>query len=73
VQVGAFSDATEAGAMRERMRAAGFNAFTESVTTDQGKLTRVRVGPVLDRAAADQLKSQIQSKTGVDGIVRPHP
>jgi cell division septation protein DedD len=73
VQVGAFSDATEAGAMRERMRAAGFTAFTESVTTDQGKLTRVRVGPVLDRAAADQLKSQIQSKTGVDGIVRPHP
>jgi cell division septation protein DedD len=73
VQVGAFSDATEAGAMRERMRGAGFTAFTESVTTDQGKLTRVRVGPVLDRAAADQLKSQIQSKTGVDGIVRPHP
>lgn len=73
VQVGAFSDATEAGAMRERMRAAGFTAFTESVTTDRGKLTRVRVGPVLDRAAADQLKSQIQSKTGVDGIVRPHP
>lgn len=73
VQVGAFSDATEAGAMRERMRAAGFTAFTESVTTDRGTLTRVRVGPVLDRAAADQLKSQIQSKTGVDGIVRPHP
>lgn len=73
VQVGAFSDATEAGAMRERMRAAGFTAFTESVTTDRGTLTRVRVGPVLDRAAADQLKSQIQSKTGVDGMVRPHP
>lgn len=73
VQVGAFSDATEAGAMRERLRAAGFTAFTESVTTDRGTLTRVRVGPVLDRAAADQLKSQIQSKTGVDGMVRPHP
>jgi cell division septation protein DedD len=73
VQVGAFSDATEAGAMRERLRAAGFTAFTETVTTDQGKLTRVRVGPVLDRADADQLKAQIQSKAGVDGIVRPHP
>lgn len=73
VQVGAFGDATEAGAMRERLRAAGFTAFTETVNTDKGKLTRVRVGPVLDRAAADQLKSQIQAKTGVDGIVRPHP
>jgi cell division septation protein DedD len=73
VQLGAFSDAAEAGAMRERLRAAGFTAFTETVNTDKGKLTRVRVGPVLDRAAADQLKSQIKSKTGIDGFVRPHP
>lgn len=73
VQVGAFSDAAEAGALRERLRAAGFSAFTESVDTDKGKLTRVRAGPVIDRAAADQLKAQIQAKTGVDGIVRPHP
>lgn len=73
VQVGAFSDAAEAGALRERLRAAGFSAFTETVNTDKGKLTRVRAGPVIDRAAADQLKSQIQAKTGVDGIVRPHP
>lgn len=73
VQLGAFGDAAEAGAMRERLRAAGFSAFTESVNTDKGKLTRVRVGPVLDRAAADQLKSQIRARTGIDGIVRPHP
>ena len=59
--------------MRERLRAAGFSAFTESVNTDKGKLTRVRVGPVLDRAAAEQLKSQIRARTGIDGIVRPHP
>ncbi len=73
VQVGAFSDAAEAGALRERLRAAGFSAFTEAVNTDKGTLTRVRAGPVIDRAAADQLKAQIQAKTGVDGIVRPHP
>lgn len=73
VQVGAFGDAAEAGALRERLRAAGFTAFTETVDTDKGRLTRVRVGPVIDRAAADQLKAQIQSKTGIDGIVRPHP
>ena len=73
VQLGAFSDAAEAGAMRERLRAAGFTTFTEVVNTDKGRLTRVRVGPVLDRAAADQLKAQIKAKTGIDGIVRPHP
>ena len=73
VQVGAFAKAGEATALRDRLRAAGFSAFTEAVTTDKGTLTRVRVGPVLNRAEADQLKAQLKSKSGVDGIVRPHP
>ncbi|MBP6749776.1 MAG: SPOR domain-containing protein [Xanthomonadaceae bacterium] len=73
VQLGAFSAAADATALRDRLRASGFAAFTETVSTDKGKLTRVRVGPVIDRAAADQLKAQVKAKTGVDGIVRPHP
>ena len=73
VQVGAFSKPADATALRDRLRAAGFSAFTESVSTDQGALTRVRVGPVLARADADQLKQQVRSKLGLDGIVRPHP
>jgi cell division septation protein DedD len=73
VQVGAFAKASEATALRDRLRAAGFSAFTEAVATDKGTLTRVRVGPVLNRAEADQLKAQLKSKSGVDGIVRPHP
>lgn len=73
VQLGAFSKAAEANAMRDRLRAAGFSAFVEQVNTDKGTLARVRVGPVVSRAEADQLKSQVKSKTGMDGIVRPHP
>lgn len=73
VQVGAFADAVQAGALREKLRAAGFTAFTDTVTTDKGKLTRVRVGPAVDRAAADQLKAQVKARVGVDGIVRPYP
>ena len=73
VQVGAFSKPGDATALRDRLRAAGFSAFTESVSTDKGALTRVRVGPVLARAEADQLRQQVKSKLGLDGIVRPHP
>jgi len=73
VQVGAFAKTSDATALRDRLRATGFSAFTESVATDKGTLTRVRVGPVLNRAEADQLKAQLKSKSGVDGIVRPHP
>jgi cell division septation protein DedD len=73
VQVGAFSKPGDATALRDRLRAAGFSAFTETVSTDKGALTRVRVGPVLARAEADQLQQQVRSKLGLDGIVRPHP
>ncbi|MFT3896733.1 MAG: SPOR domain-containing protein [Thermomonas sp.] len=71
VQLAAFAKPSDAEALRNRARAAGFSAFTESVKTDKGTLTRVRIGPVADRAAADQLKAQVQAKLGVAGIVRP--
>jgi cell division septation protein DedD len=73
VQLAACSKPADATALRDRVRAAGFSAFTESVTTDKGSLTRVRVGPVATRAEADALKVQVKAKVGVDGIVRPHP
>ncbi|AXK72492.1 sporulation protein [Lysobacter sp. TY2-98] len=73
VQLGAFADANEATHLRDRARAAGFAAFVEQVHTDRGDLSRVRVGPVPDRAAADTLRTQVAAKLGVNGIVRPHP
>lgn len=73
VQLAAFSKAEDANALRDRVRAAGFSAFVEQVRTDKGTLSRVRVGPVASRADADRLKTQVASKVGVDGMVRPHP
>jgi len=73
VQLAAFSDASDALALRDRARAAGFTAFTEAVKTDEGTLTRVRVGPVLTREQAEQLRLQVRARLGVDGVVRSHP
>lgn len=73
LQLAAFSKPEDAASLRDRLRAAGFSAFTESVATDKGALTRVRVGPVITRAEADQLKAQVKARLGLDGIVRPHP
>lgn len=73
VQLGAFSNVADANGLRDRARGAGFSAFVEQVRTDKGTLSRVRVGPVANRADADRLKAQVASKIGVDGMVRPHP
>ena len=73
MQLGAFSHAADANAMRDKLRAKGFSTFVEQVRTDKGTLSRVRVGPVASRAEADQLKAQIAAKAGINGMVRPHP
>ncbi len=73
VQLGAFRNAADANAMRDRLRGLGFSAFTDTVQSDRGQLTRVKAGPVIDRAEADRLRSQIQARAGIDGIVRSHP
>ncbi|WP_394001114.1 SPOR domain-containing protein [Luteimonas sp. WGS1318] len=73
VQVGAFSNAADANAMRDRLRSAGITAFTDSVQTDKGRLTRVKAGPVTSRAEAEQLKTRVRSAVGIDGLIRAHP
>lgn len=73
VQLGAFSVSAEAEKLRERAQAAGFNAFVEQVRTDKGTLSRVRVGPVLDRAEAERLKAQVAARLGINGFVQSHP
>lgn len=73
VQLGAFGQAADANALRDRARAAGFSAFVEQVRTDNSVLNRVRVGPVASREQAEQLKAQVAAKVGIAGMVRPHP
>jgi cell division septation protein DedD len=73
VQVGAFSKSADAIELRDRARAAGFSAFVQTVATDKGNLTRVRIGPVASRAEAERLRAQVQAKLGLSGVVRSHP
>jgi cell division septation protein DedD len=73
VQLAAFSKPADAIALRDRARAAGFSAFTETVPTDKGNLVRVRIGPVASRAEAERLQAQVQAKLGLAGVVRSHP
>src|SRR3546814_16196644 len=74
VQIGAFSNTAQAIAKREELRAAGFSAFTETVQTDKGTLTRVLAGPVVSRPEADQPHDRLRARPGIsNGLGRPHP
>ena len=73
VQMGAFASAADATALRDTLRKAGFNAFTDTVPGANGTLTRVRVGPVINRAEAEALKSKLEHAGKAGGMIRPHP
>lgn len=73
VQLGAFATQAEALKLRDRLRAAGFDAFVDDVASGGGKLWRVRVGPQAQRSGAETLRDQIAAKVGIKGIVVTQP
>ncbi len=73
VQLVAFRSQDEALTLRDKLRAAGFTAFSERIQADSGALYRVRVGPEADRDAADRLRAEVSAKFKLSGIVVAYP
>lgn len=69
VQLGAFGAEADAKQLRDRLRAAGFDGYVDSIPSNGRPLWRVRAGPVAERAAAEQLKAQIAAKLKIDGNI----
>ncbi len=68
VQVTALSDKARAEALRKELSDKGFPAKTESTTTANGVVYRVRVGPLAGQPAADESKANL-AKAGYSGRV----
>jgi len=62
VQVGAFGSGDAARRLVDELSAAGFEAHVAPVTRSGRTLHRVRVGPVAERAAADQLAQRLGAR-----------
>lgn len=73
VQVAAFRSEAEANALRDRLRNGGYTTFVERVARDNGALWRVRVGPEIQRAKANESLSSIKQRFGLDGQVLTYP
>jgi DedD protein len=59
VQVASFSDEDNALALRDRLRGDGYEAFISSLKRDDEVLSRVAVGPLLNREDADTLRRNL--------------
>lgn len=69
VQVAAMSSQSDANALRDKLRANGFDGFVDSVDAGGKRLWRVRAGPQTQRDDALKLRTQIKSKLGMSGNV----
>ena len=73
VQVGSFSQSSNALALRDKLRKNGFTAFVEKYR-DKGKTSyRVRVGPELKRETAEKQLEQLAARLKLKGIIMGHP
>lgn len=70
VQVSAVKDSARAEQLKTTLTDKGFASKVESVTTDQGKVFRVRVGPLAGQAAANDTKNTLQQQGYVGRVVR---
>jgi cell division septation protein DedD len=73
VQLAAMSNQADATALRDKLRAGGFDGFVDSVQSGGKQLWRVRAGPQTQRADALRVHDQIKARLGIDGNVVPVP
>jgi len=72
VQVGAFGKEENALALRNRLRKAGYDVYTDRTKGDDGDtIYRVRVGPLASRDKADGVARRILSALDIKGLVVP--
>ncbi len=68
VQLAAFADDKGANALANKLKKAGYQAYTEPLATSKGTLWRVRVGPYPSREAAAAGRDKLKGE-GYSGIV----
>ncbi len=73
VQAGSFSTEKNALRLRDRLRKSGFTTQVEKAWVDGKAHYRVRVGPFLEKADAEQQRQQIQERLSLRGRVLSYP
>lgn len=69
VRLASFSNQTNASNLLNRLLSDGHRAYTRQISSSQGQLTAVFVGPLIDRASAQQLLAQMREDYQLNGLV----
>jgi len=69
LQLASFQDPTNAEALRDKLRDAGFKAYIQQRPGSQPQMLRVMIGPELKREEMEQIKTQVNKAFKIEGIV----
>lgn len=69
VQVASLSNKEAAAKLRDELQAEGHKAYVRSVSTANGSVTRVFIGPKLDKAEALKVKADVDKRLKVNAMV----
>lgn len=70
IQVASLTNKEAANKLRDELQADGHKAYVRSISTANGTVTRVFIGPKLDKAEAQAVKAQIDERLKVKSLVR---
>lgn len=70
VQVASLSNQEAAARLRDELQAEGHKAYIRRVSTSNGSVTRVFIGPKLSKAEADKVKADVDKRLKVNAMVR---
>jgi len=73
VQVGSFGQEMNASGLRDRLKAAGYDARLQKAEIGKGYAYRVLVGPTSSRAAAEKNAASLKEKQQLAGMVIEFP
>lgn len=71
VQVAAMSSQAKIKELQAKLKAADIQTYTQRITTDNGEVIRVRVGPFANKAEAEKMQKKLV-KLGMNGSLIPH-
>jgi DedD protein len=73
VQLGSFSKETNALVLQDKLRAKGLKPLIKAMETPAGRVYRVRLGPMPNRADADEMVARIKREMELSAIVMSYP
>lgn len=69
IQLGSFGNKANANAIEKKLNDAGFTTFSRQIQSNHGSLTKVYVGPELDKKVLQKSLSKVNKVANVNGLV----